>query len=198
MLRASRIAACLGAAAALACAGGPRVDFDAAHDWSRAASWDWLVRSPDVPRLGDEALSVQLAGALARELSARGLAHSPRPDLRVACGVALAREQVLRTELPASSFLPSLHGGSPSYEISASQRRWLSYETAALVVEIFDARTQRKLWSGRLERRVRGSFAEHADEAVAELLASFPPPAPRLLSASRAPASAAADPGRLP
>jgi len=163
----------------------------------RAASWDWQRLGPEQPPLGDEPLSQALAASIERELTARGLQRSARPDLRVRCGIALEREQVLRSE-SASDFLPSLHAGSPSYEISGRQPRWLSYETAELVVEIFDARTQRALWSGRLERRVRGRFAERADAAVAELLASFPPAAPPLLSASNEPASAAADPGKLP
>jgi hypothetical protein len=199
MLWPLRIAACLGAAAQLACASGaPRVEFDATHDWSLSASWDWLPQSPERPQHADVLLAERLGSSIERELAERGLSRSPGPDLLVACSIALTREQVLRTEQPASEFLASMHGGSPSYLVSASQKRWVQHENAQLAIEIFDAPTRELLWRGILEQRVRGSFAERADAAVAAILESFPPPAESLLSARREPASAAAAPGTLP
>lgn len=194
MSRAARFAAAIAAVTlGLACAPGARVDFDASHDFRRARSWDWLPQGDDTPPPArDPELHDRLGDAIERELAQRGLVRSPAPDLYVACQVALAREQVLRTETPADKHLPSLHQGSPSYDVGTSEQRLVEYENALVRIEVRDAASRRVVWSAVIERRVRGRFLAHAERAVAELLAGFPPPPPpaREARAPRAPRGA--------
>lgn len=171
---APRTAAFLTLAAALACASGPRIEGDPTYEWPEAASWDWLPLTPDESKLSDLELRNRIGDAIARELAERGLRRSDAPDLRVACWIARTRERVLRTEATAARFLPSLHAGEPSYEITGSQRRVVHYERVILGIAVFDARSQSLVWQGQLEERVRGRFLERAERAVARLLARFP------------------------
>jgi hypothetical protein len=177
VLRSARLAACLAGLAALACAGAAQVDFDPAHDFRRARTWDWLpIDEPAGQYMEDVELRDRIGEVVARELQERGFARSRRPDLHVTCKLALTREQVVRKETPPLAFLPSLHGGEASYEVQGAVEQLIVYETAHLVIEISDARSGRVVWSGSADRRVRGRFLPRAERTISELLANFPPP----------------------
>jgi hypothetical protein len=198
MPRALAAAACLALALALACASAPRVDVDPAYDWRGAASWDWLPPQTQAAQGSDLELRARIGQSIEQQLDLRGLVRSGAPDLLVASWIALAREQVVRTETPAQSFLPSFHAASPSYEITASRRHTVVYERVAFAIEVFDAGTRALVWRGLLEERRRGSFAERAPRAVADLLSRFPLRAAPALRAPAEVASAAPDPGTHP
>ena len=169
-------AACLCLVASLACATRPRVESDPAHDFAAARRWNWLPQERlAAPLVTDAALRERLGASIERELTARGLERSEEPDLLASCQLAVSRERVLRTETPATTFLPSLHGGEPSYYITASRTQQIEYERVALRIALTDARSGKVVWSVYLVRRVRGSFLERADEAVATLLSELPP-----------------------
>jgi hypothetical protein len=177
VLRTARLAACCVGLAALACAGAAQVDFDPAHDFRRARSWDWRpIDEPAGQYLADPELRERIGEGVARELTRRGFTRSGRPDFYVTCKLALKREQVVRKETPPLRFLPSLHGDSASYEVQVTVEQLVTYETAHLVIEISDARSERVVWTSRAYRRVRGRFLEQAVRTIAELLETFPTP----------------------
>jgi hypothetical protein len=191
-------AACLCLAASLACASAPQVDQDLAYDWRGAASWDWLPPQAPPAEGSDGALRARIGASIERELDARGLVRSGAPDLLVAASIALAREQVIRTETGAQSFLPSFHAASPSYEIVATRRHTVVYERVALVIEVFDAESRQLVWRGVHEERRRGSFSARAERAVAAILSRLPARASPVLTDPAEVASAAPGPGTPP
>ena len=176
MLRAVRLAACLAFLAALGCANPPTIRFDPGHDFQRARSWNWRpIDANSRQHSLDLELRERLGSAVERELALRGMPRSATPDLLVNCQLALTRQHVLRTETSATRFVPSLDH-TPSYDVESSVQRWVVYERVLLRIVVTDARTGQMVWSGDVQRRVRGRFVSHAERAVEELLASFPPP----------------------
>jgi hypothetical protein len=173
VLRARGLAACLSAVGLLACAGDVQVQSDPAHDWSHSTTWGWLPLEAEA-LLPDPPLRAALADAVEQQLAAHGLARGASPDLYVVCRVRVEPEQVLRTETPAEQFVPSLHGGAPSFVVLASRQVLIRYERVALTIEISDARTRQAVWRGHEEERVRGAFLPHAARSVASLLAHLP------------------------
>ncbi|HXK23290.1 MAG TPA: DUF4136 domain-containing protein [Myxococcota bacterium] len=170
------LAARLSLFGALACASAP-VEIDAPRDLQGFRTWEWqpVETRPTVP--ADPVLDARLRDAIARELYARGFRppRQERADFGVTYQVALKRELVVRTDTHAQQFLPSLHAGTPSYEIVASERRVVRYERFALHVELRDSATGDVVWRADLEDRTRGRFLAKADEAVATLLRELPP-----------------------
>jgi hypothetical protein len=60
--------------------------------------------------------------------------------------------------------------------------RVTSYTVGTLVVDMFDARTKRAVWSGTAEDTIPGTPAKinaDIDAAVAKMFAGFPPGTPR-------------------
>jgi hypothetical protein len=172
-----RLAAWLSLAGALACASAP-VEIDAPRDLQGFRTWEWrLPADPAATLPADPVLDARLRDAIARELYARGFRPpgQERADLGVTYRVALRREVVVRTETPAQQDLQGLHGGTPSYEIVASQRHLVRYERFVLHVELRDSTTGDVVWRADLENRTRGRFAAKADDAVALLLRDLPP-----------------------
>jgi uncharacterized protein DUF4136 len=172
-----RLAARLSLFGALACASAP-VEIDAPRDLQGFRTWEW--RQPaDVPITvpADPVLDARLRDAIGRELYARGFRPSTdeQADLGVTVRVALTREVVVRTETPAQQDLQGLHGGTPSYEITASQRRLVRYERFALHLELRESATGDVVWRADLEDRTRGRLVARADDAVAALLRDLPP-----------------------
>jgi hypothetical protein len=171
-----RLTARLSLFGALACASAP-VEIDAPRDLQGFRTWEWrpVETRPTVP--ADPVLDARLRDAIARELYARGFRPSTdeHADLGVAYRVALTREVVVRMETPAQQDLQGLHGGTPSYEITASQRRLVRYERFALHVELRESATGDVVWRADLEDRTRGRLVSRADDAVAALLRDLPP-----------------------
>ena len=171
-----RLAARLSLFGALACASAP-VEIDAPRDLQGFRTWEWRPVETRATDPADPVLDARLRDAIARELYARGFRPSTdeHADLGVTYRVALTREVVVRTETPAQQDLQGLHGGTPSYEITASQRRLVRYERFALHVELRESATGDVVWRADLEDRTRGRLVARADDAVAALLRDLPP-----------------------
>ena len=171
-----RLAARLSLFGALACASA-LAKIDAPRDLQGFRTWEW--RQPaDAPITvpADPVLDARLRDAIGRELYARGFRPSKdeHADLGVTYRVALSREVVVHMET-AQQDLQGLHNGTPSYEITASQRRLVRYERFALHLELRESATGDVVWRAHLEDRTRGRLVAKADDAVAELLRELPP-----------------------
>jgi hypothetical protein len=179
MERVPRIALLAAVGACLACATPVRVEFDRREEFSRYRTWAWLDPGWEVGRASRVApeLDAVLRGAIERELAARGyqLTADGTPDFFVTYHIAVAREMVVSIETPASQFLSSLHQGSPSYLITASERKVRFYETGTLAVDVADGSERQLVWRGLAIRRARNDYEPHAARAVAEILERFPP-----------------------
>ncbi len=179
MKRASGLIVLFLAAAWTACATPAAVEFDPQQDFSRYRTWAWLPlaqEAREARRVDDRELDALVRSCLDRELGARGYrqAEGQPPDFYVSYRVEVVRQIEIHTETPASQTLWSYHQ-SPSYVITASERRVRVYEKGTLAVEIADGRQRRPVWRGVETRRVRQSIKPQVAAAVANILEHFPP-----------------------
>ncbi|MBW2361168.1 MAG: DUF4136 domain-containing protein [Deltaproteobacteria bacterium] len=149
------------------------------HDFSSYRTWAWLPRaSPDAT--GDPALAPRTEELLARGLVERGYVQvdaSELPDFFVTFHVSVNASQQLRTQAHARETLDSTWGrGGQSYNLDRpSTIEHVAYEDVHLTVGIRDALAREIVWSAEHRREVRGEFAPHLEETLAELLEQVPP-----------------------
>jgi hypothetical protein len=98
------------------------------------------------------------------------------PDFCASCGVQSLRKIESHTKTPTSQSLSS-HHESPSYTVTASERRARVYETGTLAIEVADGRQRQPVWRGVEARRVRQSFESPVAATAAKILEHLPPEA---------------------
>jgi hypothetical protein len=179
MKRASGLIVLFLAATCIACATRVEVEFDPQADFSGYHTWAWLPpaqQAEKARRVDDPDLDAIVRSCVERELADRGYRQAAQqpPDFYVTYHVEVVREIEIHTETPASQTLSS-HHDSPSYTVTASERRLRVYEKGTLAVEIFDGRQRQPVWHGVETRKVRRSFEPQVAAAVAKILEQFPP-----------------------
>lgn len=176
----SRLALTLVCALALAaCASIPDVqtDYDPAVDFSQYRTYSWREKPS-----GGTALSMQrIVTRIDQQLMAKGWQLVPDDgDVAIAAHVATHQEHRLDTFYDGPMWNGwgwygpyGWYGPSPY-----SRTRVTSYTIGTLVVDMFDARSKRAIWSGIAEDAVPGTTAAinaDIDNAVAKMFMAFPP-----------------------
>lgn len=162
-----------------ACASIPSVyiDHDPAVDFAQYRTYSWREK-PE----GGTALAMQrIVTRIDQQLMAKGWRLVPTGgDVAVAAHVATHQEHRLDTFYDAPMwggwgwYGPYSWWGPTPY----ARSRVTSYAVGTLVVDMFDARTKRAIWSGMAEDVVPDTVAERnadIDNAIAKMFMDFPP-----------------------
>jgi len=186
LVRAAPISVALGVLVA-ACTSPVRVEFDEAADFSRYRTWSWLpYEAPNVRAAtgNPEILYARLAEAVEAELADRGLVRADgTPDVYVGYRLLVHRKEVAYTQTLPVRTLPTFSNISGSHTVQPTERGVRVYETGDLVIGFIDRRGGHVVWAGALERPTPDGFESHAKDAVARVLAGYPPPPRRALPA---------------
>ena len=163
----------LGAALALAaCASGPdvRTDFDPGADFAAYHTYAW---ANETPQPGVNPLTWQRTkDAIDRTLQARGYTLGEPPQFAV--GFTLGKRDRIQTWTTGPYYSgwgrwggAGWHGGGVQVE---------QYTEGTLTIDVFDAATQRPVWSGVSTQTIGGGVSQATiDAAVSGVLAKFPP-----------------------
>ncbi len=180
--------AVLFAAGVMALAGcaarGPeiRTDFDAAADFSRFATFAFMVREQREQRGYDTIGDQRVMAAVTRELEARGYRRvDTDADLLVNFALATEEIQEIRTS-PSAAPYPFWYGWRGAYYYpwpAYVQETWVDrYERGSIFVDLVDAERRQLVWEGRATVRLTRAHQEDpgalVDSAVAEIFARYP------------------------
>ncbi len=163
-----------------ACASIPAVqtDHDPAVDFSRYQTYSWREKPA-----GGTALTMQrIVMRIDEQLQAKGwrLASGDSADIAVAAHVATHREHRLDTFYDGPMwngwgwYGPWAWGPPMGYQ----RTRVTNYTIGTLVVDMFDTRTKRAVWSGMAEDTIPDTpqkINADIDAAVAKMFVGFPP-----------------------
>jgi len=154
------------------------VTWDQSEDLSRFRTWDWiegdavLVRAPTGT---EDELQARLSALVATTLRERGLERAPGSgEIRVAALLVVHRTYQAITRSRAMQTLHSNHDVG-SYEVESQETERRPLDRIRLSVYVTGAQQERMLWQGALDEQYPGGFAHHLDDAIASLLADFPP-----------------------
>lgn len=162
------------------CAGPTPIEvtWDEREDLSRFRTWDWIdgdavyVHAP----FGDDAqMEAQFAALLESALRERGLERAPGSgELRVAGMIVGSRTYQVFRRARAMQTLHSFHdiGG---YEVQADDVERRAVDRCRVAIYLTGPRQERMIWQAVSEQRHSDGCARHLDDAVANLLDSFPP-----------------------
>jgi hypothetical protein len=161
-----------------ATSGPVAIVWDQREDLSRFRTWDWiegdavLVRAPTG---NEDELQARLSALVATTLRERGLERAPGSgEIRVAALLVVHRSYQAITRTRAMQTLHSNHDVG-SYEVEAQEMERRPLDRIRLSVYVTGARQERVLWQGAFAEQYPGGFAAHLDDAIASLLAEFPP-----------------------
>ena len=176
---------CIAVLALSGCAtqGGGNADYDKAHDFSAYETFSWISDNPmkTGPMLRDprDSLEPTIMGAIQASLEGKGfrmVERSQSPNFVVSFTVG-SREKVRPAGYPSMkpeaggrwSWGSEYHGGEEGAK----------YTQGVLAIDVFDVAEKRPVWHAVTGKRVDDSDVEDVqkviDEAVSELLSSFPP-----------------------
>jgi hypothetical protein len=169
-------------------------DYDTAVPFGSYRSYRWASDGKSVPDgdlfAGNPLIYKRVRSSVDRELQAKGflLRETGPVDFTVATHAG-TRERVAVTTAPAFSFSYGRgyhrrgHGYYSAiwYDPFASYQSLTYYEEETLFIDIFDANTGEMAWRGVASGIMRsfdttGGTRRDLDEAVAKIMAKFPPP----------------------
>jgi hypothetical protein len=166
------------------CASVPMVqtEHDPAVDFSRYSTYAWR----ETPSGGTALAMQRIVTRIDEQLQSRGwrLVPADDADIAVAAHIATHEEHQLDTFYDGPMwngwgwYGPWAWGPPMAYQ----RNRVTSYTVGTLVVDMFDARTKRAVWSGTAEDTIPGTPAKinaDIDAAVTKMFAGFPPGTPR-------------------
>ena len=166
----------------LGCASSPvMTDFDPAADFASYRSFAFLEPQPVVAAPPDLSplIPPRIVNATRSELVAKGYVETEdgaEADLIVSFTLG-ARDRVQVTEYPSYYQRGPNDWGAPYYD-EVDVR---SYTEGTLAIDLFDVKKQAPVWHGKTSRaitnKIRENPAETIREAVAEIMAEYPPKA---------------------
>ena len=175
------------AATLAACSGiSTSYDFDPSFDFAEARTWDWMPAPP--LRAGDSRANNRLddqriRAAIELAMEDKGMQKvDADPDVRV--GFHLALDDAVSYETMNSYYGPGWGYGMYRYPyggtMTTSTTRERRYTIGTLIIDVFDVNAQELIWRGTGEGEVHQARdpqerQERADEAVWQIMRSFPP-----------------------
>ena len=168
------------AAGAPACAAKLRAhaEYDRERDYTGLGTYAWLRddalldQSPDAALLRDPAaVEARIRAAVDAQLAARGYAAAAREEADFLVTFTLG---VRVTEVAVGY-------NAADYGLLWHAKDGELHRKGELSIDLFDPRTRRHLWHGSAAKRITDADDPAAliDQAVALILAQFPPPPPR-------------------
>ncbi|NUS39389.1 MAG: DUF4136 domain-containing protein [Lysobacter sp.] len=159
-----------------ACASTPMVqtDHDPAVQFAQYHTYSWRQKPQEGPAL----LMQRIVDDIDAQLAAKGWRQVPEGgDVVVAAHVATRERNRVDTFYDAPMW-----GGwgwyGPGWNAGFAHTTSTSYTVGTLLVDMFDAKTRRAIWSGVAEGTVPQSpvqVNQKLDEAVAKMFVGFPP-----------------------
>ena len=157
-------------------------DYDPDFDFSGFRTWGWLT-GPQAgtvdPRLVSGLVEERIRSALEKHLAARGFQRSTSgtPDFRVGYHAAVEDKVDVRTINRTSGYGPGWGAGRGVMTTDTYVRE---YEQGTLILDVVDSRSNRLVWRGSAQAEVYSystpeQRAARIDDAVAQILESFPP-----------------------
>jgi hypothetical protein len=175
---------CLGLLLAFLACSGVRVttDYDTSADFSKLHSYAWLdERSgvqgdrPDVTSLLDR----RVRGAVDRELQHRGLSPVDRAqaDALVTYHLGVESKLDVNTINTGYGYGRGVYRGGIATHTTVTE-----YQEGTLLIDVIEPKSKQLIWRGSGQSRLRQSSSpeereRRVDEAVGEILKSFPPKA---------------------
>lgn len=160
----------------------PVIEIAPDEDFSGYETWGWLPRleASDTDLHESAELRDRIRRQVERSLANLGYRKVTGrvPDFYVTYHLKLRSELVVRRETPAEQNLETFQQEG-SFDVTRTTTHIARYETANLAVDVAEGQERQLVWRGRLEKRVRGSFAPHVEGAVAAVLERFPSRPPR-------------------
>jgi hypothetical protein len=159
-----------------------RTDYDAAADFSRYATFSFMLRDEREARGYDTIGEQRVTAAVTRELEARGYRRvDTDADLLVNFALATEEIQEIRTS-PAAVPYPYWYGWRGAYYYpwpAYVQETWVDhYERGSLFIDLIDAERRQLVWEGRASVRLTRAHQEDpgglVDSSVAEIFARYP------------------------
>lgn len=167
--------------ACLACS-GVRVttDFDPSADFTRVRSYAWLDERSGVQ--GDRAdvtslLDRRVRRSVDAELQRKGLSAVGRAEADVLVTYHLGVE----TKLDVNTIDTGYGYGRSRYRAGVSTHTTVTeYQEGTLLIDVIEPKSKQLIWRGSGQARIRRSSTpeqreERIDQAVAQILESFPP-----------------------
>lgn len=172
--------AALVACLAAGCATRPpvAVSYDAREDFTRFHTWDWIEGHAVVvraPAHDQEQVEAKLSALLESALRERGLEHAPgNAEVRVAALLVARRQLAAMRRATALQTVNSYHD-TGNFEIQADVTDLRPLDRVRLAIFVTGPRQERLIWQGELNDQFLDGFTPHLDDALATLLADFPP-----------------------
>ena len=158
-------------------------DYDASADFGRLRSYAWLPGpQPETgdPRLDNTIIDSRIRSAVDTTLAARGY----QKDLPSCADFLVAYHAGIDRELEIDT-IDRYYGPGPGPRlrgpVMVTETVVRDYDQGTLLLDVLEGRSRALLWRGSAQARLtrRASPAERkarVDDAVARLLAKFPPP----------------------
>lgn len=163
---------------ATGCATSPRVQTDRGLDvdFSRYATYAWVER----PRTQSPLVGERIVAAVDRALAAKGWrsVRDDEADILVAAHVTSREEETLETIYESSRWQGWRWNEMPTVGEARTLNRVDHYTVGTLIVDLFDARTQRAVWRATAEGDVPSTpekINATIDATVPRMFAGFPP-----------------------
>ncbi|HSR65611.1 MAG TPA: DUF4136 domain-containing protein [Xanthomonadaceae bacterium] len=160
-----------------ACASTPMVqtDHDPAVQFAQYHTYSWREKPQDGPAL----LMQRIVDDIDAQLAAKGWQQVPEGgDVAIAAHVATHERHRVDTFYDAPMWGGWGWHGPWGWDTGFAHSSTTTYTVGTLVVDMFDAKTRRAIWSGVAEGTVPSSpqqVNQKLDQAVAKMFAGFPP-----------------------
>jgi hypothetical protein len=154
-----------------------QVAYDQRADLSRFRTWDWIEGDAIFVHAPYDAAGVEarLSALVESALRERGLERAPgSAEVRVAAMLVGVRHVEAYRRARAMQTLYSNHdiGG---YEVQGEEEERRTVDRCRLAILLTGPHQEQLIWKGVSEAQHANGCAPHLDEAVADLLAGFPP-----------------------
>jgi hypothetical protein len=158
-------------------------DYEHGRDFSSYKSYAWIPAKPaptGLPGLDTPMVQERIHNGVDSALTGKGFAQvAENPDFWVK--YQLTAQKKLDVHTDDDDFLYTPSGFSVGMPVTTVQE----YQEGTLVIDVFDAKEKKLVWRGIGQGRLRGEGAasdpvkadQRVHDAVAEVLADFPPKA---------------------
>lgn len=165
-------------------------DFDPKADFSSYKSYAWMPLPPNRsgdPRVDNALVEKRIMDAIDTQLAAKGFQKSSSSNADFLVGYAVAVNREMRAQVIDNYYAyptPYYRGGYYGYPwagpISQPQVRVYEYDQGTLVIDILNAPDKGLVFRGSAQAALRENptpeqSTERINEAVAKILAQFPP-----------------------
>jgi hypothetical protein len=168
-----------------------RTDWQPGTDFTALSTYEWLERPegapPRDPRVDNQLFADRLREAVETELAAKGY----RPADRERADFVLRWDAWVQARNDVSTYpgwgfgFGGFHGGPGFWGVGVGTDVYVDqYDEATLVLDVLEPETQRLLWRGTSETRLRDAGTpeqrtERIRRIVHAMLERFPPPPPK-------------------